>query len=88
MNNNDVFEDSEYLKEKINEGRTCALRGRKVYNLIIDKNTGNAKAVLSREYPNLPIPFTRGISTYFISPENIGSAINDVLFSATMRGFI
>lgn len=86
--NNDVFENSEYLKEKIKEGRTCALRGRKVYSLQIDKNTGNAKAVLSREYPNLPIPFTRGISTYFVCPENIGSAINDVLFSATMRGFI
>ena len=88
MNNNDVFEDSEYLKTKIEEGRTCALRGRKVYNLVIDKNTGNAKAVLSREYPNLSLPFTRGNSTYFISPENIGSSINDVLFSATMRGFI
>lgn len=86
--NNDVFEDSEFLKIQIREGRTCALRGRKVYNLIVDKNTGNPKAVLSREYPNLPLPFTRGISTYFVAPENIGSAINDVLFSATIRGFI
>lgn len=86
--NDDVFENSEYLKEKIKKGQTCALRGRKVYNLQIDKNTGNAKAVLSREYPNLPIPFTRGNSTYFVAPENIGSAINDVLFSATIRGFI
>lgn len=88
MNNNDVFEDSEYLKTKIEEGRTCALRGRKVYNLQIDKTTGNAKAVLSREYPNLPMPFTTNNYTYFVAPENIGSAINDVLFSATIRGFI
>lgn len=86
--NNDVFENSEYLEGKIEEGRTCALRGRKVYNLQIDKNTGKAKAVLSREYPNLPIPFTRGTSTYFVAPEDVGSMINNTLFNATMRGFI
>ena len=83
----DIFNDSDFLMAKINEGKACALRGRTFYDLRID-NTGKARAVLRRKYPNLPVPFTTKGYTHFIAPENIGSVINDALFNATIRGFI
>lgn len=84
----DIFNDSDFLKAKIQEGKTCAFRGRAIYDLRIDDNTGKVRAVLRRKYPNLPVPFTTKGYIHFIAPENIGSVINDALFHATIRGFI
>ena len=86
--NKDVFEDSEYLKEKINEGRTCAVRGRKIYDLQLDENTGKVKVVLKYHYHNLPVPFTKNNHTYFVEPREVGHIINNSIFWATIRGFI
>lgn len=84
----DIFNDLEFLKAKIREGKTCAFRGRAIYDLRIDDNTGTPRAVLRRKYPQLPVPFTTRGYTYFADPETVGSVINDALFTATIRGFI
>ena len=86
--NDDVFEDSEYLKQRIEEGRTCAVRGRKVYELQFDTNTGKVKVVLKNDYCNLPVPFTKNNHTYFIEPKEVRYVIKNAIFAATMRGFI
>ena len=84
----DIFNDSEFLMKKIQDGKTCAFRGRAIYDLRIDGNTGKARAVLRRRYPNLPLPFTKRGYTHFDAPEDAGRIINDALFTATIRGFI
>lgn len=84
----DIFNDLEFLKARIQEGKTCAFRGRAIYDLRIDDNTGNPCAVLRDVYPNFPIPFTKNNYTYFVAPEKVVEVVNDTLFAATIRGFI
>lgn len=86
--NNDVFEDSEYLKEKIYEGRTCAVRGRKIYDLQLNEATGKVEVVLKHDFHNLPVPFTKNNHTYFVEPSEVGHIINNTIFWTTIRGFI
>lgn len=86
--NDDVFENLEYLKEKIKKGQTCAVRGRKIYDLQLNANTGDVKVVLRHDYCNLPVPFTKNNHIYFIEPKEVGYVVKNAIFAATMRGFI
>ena len=88
MVNNDVFENSDLLKSKIAEGYTVAVRGRAFYELKIDGDSDRAVAVKWKEYPNLPIPFTKKGFTYFIKPTETDRVFREAIFSATIAGYL
>lgn len=81
------LEDSELLKQKMQEGYQCVLQGRSVYQLK-SNNEGIVSAVNWKEYPNLPIPFTRKGYVSFAKKSELSDIINNILFTSTMLGYL
>lgn len=81
------LEDSELLKQKMQEGYQCVLQGRSVYQLK-SNNDGIVSAIPWKEYPNLPVPFTRRGCISFIKENELGTAINNSLYAATIIGYL
>lgn len=81
------LEDSELLKQKMQEGYQCVLQGRSVYQLK-SNNEGIVSAVTWKEYPNLPIPFTKKGCVSFAKESELSDIINNILFTATIAGYL
>ena len=81
------LEDSELLKQKMQEGYQCVLQGRSVYQLKSNKE-GIVSAVPWKEYPNLPIPFTKKGCVSFTKQSELSDIINNILFTSTIVGYL
>lgn len=81
------LEDSELLKQKMQEGYQCVLQGRAVYQLK-SNSEGIVSAVPWKEYPNLPIPFTKKGCVSFAKESELRDIINNILFTATIAGYL
>lgn len=81
------LENSELLKQKMHEGYQCVLQGRSVYQLKSNKE-GIVSAVPWKEYPNFPIPFTRKGCVSFAKESELSDIINNILFTATIAGYL
>lgn len=81
------LEDSELLKQKMQEGYQCVLQGRSVYQLK-SNNEGIVSAVPWEEYPNLPIPFTKKGCVSFAKKSELRDIINNILFTSTIVGYL
>lgn len=81
------LEDSELLKQKMQEGYQCVLQGRSVYQLKSNKE-GIVSAVPWKEYPNFPIPFTKKGCVSFTKQSELSDIINNILFTSTIVGHL
>lgn len=81
------LENSELLKQKMQEGYQCVLQGRSVYQLE-SNNEGIVSAVHWKEYPNFPIPFTKKGCVSFAKESELRDIINNILFTATIAGYL
>ena len=81
------LEDSKLLKQKMQEGYQCVLQGRSVYQLK-SNSEGIVSAVPWKEYPNLPIPFTKKGCVSFAKESELSNIINNILFTATIAGYL
>lgn len=81
------LEDSELLTQKMQEGYQCVLQGRAVYQLK-SNSEGIVSAVPWKEYPNLPIPFTKKGCVSFTKQSELSDIINNILFTSTIVGYL
>lgn len=87
MNAENKLEDSKLLKQKMQEGYQCVLQGRSIYQL-----KSNSEGIVSdvpwKEYPNLPIPFTKKGGVSFAKESELRDIINNILFTAAIAGYL
>ena len=81
------LEDLELLKQKMQEGYQCVLQGRSIYQLK-SNSEGIVSAVPWKAYPNLPIPFTKKGCVSFAKESELSNIINNILFTATIAGYL
>lgn len=87
MTTDNKLEDSELLKQKMQEGYQCVLQGRSIYQLK-SNSEGIVSAVPWKEYPNLPIPFTRKGCVSFAKESELSDIISNILFTSTILGYL